>query len=256
MIPTIRLIRYSLAALLLWAALSLHAFAFSCTNLGTNSITGSGSSVTITGVTVPAGSLIVGIGTENDGTSTGGTIKDGTNGNYTGPAASGNVNNTAGAVWTGLFYFPNSASLSSATITYTLAAALSGSNSATLSACYITGALTVSPLDTVVTATAFGVSNSPSVTSGAPSATDMLIGWAVQASNNTFSQDSTHGWAAPPNAISGTGTAFGAGSQVSGSSKIFNPTFSSTSHSYWIAVVGFKPAATISPFIFTPSILP
>jgi hypothetical protein len=206
------------------------------TSIGTNQNV-AGATLTLTGVTVPAGSLIVVVVAETGG---GGTVADGVN---TYSTATNQVDAQLTTILT-IFFAPN-ATLSAGTITYTKAVSGDATN---ISAFYSSNILTASPQDAAVTASASSTTNTPSVTSGTPAQSGELFVGAVSdtpTTNQTFSQDTTHGWAAPPNSIQNAGATLllAGGTQVNAGTgtKIFSPTFSGGSTpSIAIAVVGFK----------------
>lgn len=195
--------------------------------------------VAISSVTVPAGSLIV-IFIEEAIATVGGTVSDGSN-TYTKAASK----SQAGVVFGAFYYAWNSLALSGATITYTKE---NSGVATTMAAFYATGIQTASdPLDAAVTATAGGVSATPSVTSGTPGTSgELFVGCTGRnAGAETFTQDSTNGsYAAPPDAfaiaVSGVGGGFlvNAGS----SAKTYAPTISS-SRTWVDIIIGFKAAA-------------
>lgn len=200
------------------------------TNIGTNSNT-TGATLTLTGVTVPAGSLIIVIVDENGSNVALGSVADGVN-----------TYSSAGSTF-GKIFFAANASLSGGTITYTKN--VSG-DTATISAAYATGVATVSPLDAAVTATATGSGTSPSVTSGTPGQSgELFIGMVSPLATSgsiTMTQDAGHGWSFPPNFVDTTVTAVGGGNQVNAGTgtKIFAPTLTGTSITWDAGVFGFK----------------
>lgn len=207
------------------------------TNIGNGGATGGNPA--ITGVTVPSGSLILVVAT--DEVAALGSVSDGVNTYSLATSISAN----GGGLQTGLFYAPN-ASLSSGTITYTRG---SGSVAAEISAVYSSNILGVSPLDTAVSATAQGSSAAPSVTSGTPvQSGELFVGGlgAISAAGLTITQDTGHGWAFPPNTGSqadGFGSLVFAsgGTQVNAGTgtKIFAPTLNAA-RPWGILVAGFK----------------
>jgi hypothetical protein len=208
------------------------------TNIGANG-TSSGSTVTITGVTVPSGSLIVVVVAEIASTTIGGTVSDGVN---TYSSAGGIfINNSSANGFINTFYAPN-ASLSSGTITYTKQ---TSPHVAGISAIYSSNIVLSSALDSAVTATAGGSSSTPSVTSGTPVKSGELFVGAVGNSTDggtiVVTQDSGHGWAFPPN-TDGVVTVIAGGNQVNSGvgTKVFAPTLNQSTP--WAAsVVGFFP---------------
>jgi hypothetical protein len=204
-------------------------------NIGTTSNT-SGATLAISGVTAPVGSVIVVGIFELTSTASPGTVSDGVN-TYV-LAASGRTGGSGNIV---SVYYAANASLSSGTITYTKHT--SGSP-AELTAVYVTGAQT-SPLDAAVTATGTGSSSTPSLASGTPAlAGEMFLAFIGFAGVSTsFTQDSGHGWATPPNSVitAGNGNLAG-GSQVNaGSGAItFAPTLGASVA--WVAfIIGLEP---------------
>ncbi len=217
------------------------------TDLGTATSPLSGTTVTKT-VTVPGGSLVVVAVEEDDeaaATTTMGAVTDGTN-TYT-RITTIQLNNSSTVGILGIFYSANVTALSSATLTYTKTNA---GNPAQIAALYSSNIATVTPLDTAVTATAFGNGTPPSVTSGTPAQAGELFvgGLGADASQTfTFTQDTTHGWATPPDYIiqgplgPGIFSATGGGSQINAGTgtKIFSPTIN-VGVLWGEIVVGFK----------------
>jgi hypothetical protein len=181
---------------------------------------------------VPAGSLIVVEVLDDSGTGVSGTISDGVN-TYT-EIGSSNLNGVAvdGRLIT--FYAPN-AHLSAGTITYTLNVA---NNPAGMSAIYASNILTVSPVDSAVTATSVGNSSTPSTTSGTPAQSgELFVGGT--SSGFAVTQDTGHGWAFPPNADPSNFVAGGNQVNAGTGTKIFSPTYSSAGA--WAQnIIGFK----------------
>lgn len=208
------------------------------TTLGFNDNT-SGTTVALTGVNVPAGSLLVIEVFEfpASSNSTPGTVSDGVN-TYTlltsvlvgGSSANGPL---------AMFYAPN-ASLSSGTITYTKHQ--SSALFTSISAFYAAGMALTSPVDGAVTVTGSGTSNSPSTTSGTPGVSGELFvsAFEVNGTSPTFTQDSGNGWAAPftedPTGIMAGGSQVNAGTGT----KTYHPTTSGTSMVTGTIIAGFK----------------
>lgn len=173
--------------------------AIAVTDLG-SAQNGSGATLTLTGVTVPAGALIFVQVCEQSNTINGIAISDGTGNFYNvavGAANGGSIANGYGVA----YYCVNAVALSGATITYTKG--VSGSRTA-MSAFYATGVNKSSPFDSSLNASASGTSTSPSVTSGTPKqGGELIVGLLAwqSVSGDTFTQDSTHAaYAAPPDA--------------------------------------------------------
>jgi hypothetical protein len=207
-----------------------------------NAATGNtGATLTLTGVTVPTGSLIVVVVAEFNFTSTLGSVSDGLN-TYS-LAASQSPNNSAANGVFGVFYAFNAGGLSSGTITYTRNA--SGVD-AYVSAFYATNVAASSPIDANVTKTGFGAVNSPTLTSGTPGQAGELFVAAMTflgAGGIGFTQDTTNGWAAPPAATSVFDNQMVAGgSQVNAGTgtKTFHPTTTGTSPATASVILGFK----------------
>jgi hypothetical protein len=212
------------------------------TNIGTNNTT-TGATVTLTGVTVPAASLIVVVVSDSSATAPGGSVSDGAN-TYT--AAGGrNPNNITGNGFLNTFFALN-ASLTSGTITYTKQ---TSGEVASISAIYASNIATSSALDVAVTATAVGSSTAPTVTSGTPGVSGELLigGLAISPAvgTGTMTQDAGNGWAFPPNyRIGGAAGIFqgvGGGNQVNAGTgtKSFAPTLSASAP-WAVNVLGFK----------------
>jgi hypothetical protein len=201
------------------------------TNIGTNNSAGV-STVTLAGVTVPAGSLII-VEVIDASSTIGGSVSDGVN-TYT---ASGGVflNNVSTNGFMRTWFAPN-ASLSAGTITYTLQA----TTAASISAIYSSNIITSSPLDSAVTATAFGSSTTPTVTSGTPASTGELFVAGIGEGGSTFTQDSGHGWTSPPNVDSNNNVAGGKQVNAGTGTKIFAPTLGAST-TWAVNVLGFKP---------------
>lgn len=205
------------------------------TSLGT-AIDTTGSTCVLSGLTVPAGSLIFVTVRESVAIASG-TISDSAgNAWITIPgAASGG---TAGFATN--FYTYNSLALSAGSITYTKNTALNGT---VLSALYATGIqTTANPIDNSVTAgptTSAAAANPPSITSGIPSISgDLLIGVTAAADPTTlltYTTDTGHGWAVPPTFVASTAAlgVVGGGSQVNSGTgaTTFAPTFGTPANS-------------------------
>jgi hypothetical protein len=202
------------------------------TNVGTNANGTGNATVTVTGATVPAASLII-VAVAEGGAAAIGTVSDGVN-TYSASPTVGVTSKFA------IFYAPN-ASLSGGTITFTK----NGStHNAAMTVAYASNIATSSPLDTAVTVSTTATSSTPTVTSGTPAQSGELfigvIGWTNSAA--IFTQDSGNGWAAPPNNSGATGAeAIAGGSQVNvgTGTKTYAPTFSGAA-SLVEQVVGFQ----------------
>ena len=220
--------------------------AITVTNINTQ-VTTSGSAVTITAVTVPAGACIIMCWGDSNTVGSSPTFGD-THNTYV-LAKSQNVDNTNADGMCGVHYVANATALSSGTITCTPATSGGG----TYSAFYATGVALSSPLDTTVTASAFGSSTSPSVTAAnAPAvANSLILGFVgVDGAIVTFTQDSAHAaYATPPTKQSNSGSpnaGLVGGTVVSSSKLTYAPTIGN--HPWTAIILGF------SPSIVTPSI--
>lgn len=217
------------------------------TNIGTNSAITSATTLTLTGVTVPAGAAIVVATLDNGTTSTSGTLADGGTNTY-----------TKGSTLTEPFcagcYFTvtNCAALTSATLTWTRSG--SGALGHSMSAFYVTG---VGALDSAVTAVSNNNTSNTnplatSLTSGTPSqAGDLFVAFFFGSPDNAagYIQDTTHGWAAPPTHLIDAFDAaeIGGGTQVNAGTgtKVFAAGWDTAQGNayYALAIIGFAPAA-------------
>jgi hypothetical protein len=226
-----------LAAVFVWLALSCHAFAWSTTNIGTNSCSACSATLTITAVTIPSGDLGVAAVYEDSATACG-SLSDGTH-SYT--AAVQNNNSGSAGGFTCIFYFYYTSGISSATLTYTLN---NTSSFTTFTAFYASGS-SATPYDSA----ALGTGANGSVTSGTPSVSGELFVAIVAATttNITFTQAS--GWSAPPNSVTINSTDLIAGGTLvnSGTStKTFAPTLGGSSPQSNLFILGFEPPASAS----------
>lgn len=203
---------------------------------------GNGSSViTLSGITVPAGALIITCASET-ATGTNGGITDGSN-TYN-VAKLELMNNSATIGFTAISYAYNVAALSLATLTFTKQSSI---HQAALAAFYSSfGLMNSGVLDTATTAGAFGISASPSVTSAttAGQSGELFVGCSGNRSSLAFTQDSTNGWASPfdpagaslpTSVLQGGGNLVNAGTGT----KTYAPTLGSSS-SWADAIVSFK----------------
>lgn len=210
----------------------------SVADLGHNS-NGSGATITAS-ITVPAGAAIFVFIQEDSPSYASGTLADAINGAYTRIATDAN-NGIGGNGGSSLWYFLNSAALSSTTLTYTKGQ----SSGASWAYFYATG---VNAIDPAVTAHTVGNSTTASVTSGTPAVAGELF-IAANSSNligSTYTQDTANGWASPFDAEDGPfplGLAIGGGNQVNaGTSAItFAPTVTAGTNGWVSYVAGFKP---------------
>lgn len=215
----------------------------SVTNIGTNS-NSAGATVAITVPVggVPSGALICFAVDENSGAA-GGSVAD-TSGNTYNLVSTVGLNNDIASNGFGRFYYVQNATALSSGNSITWTKQVSG-NQASVSAFYATGVATASALDASVTATAFGSSTTPTVTSGTPGqAGELFVGALWSKAGGTFTQDSGNSWAIPFNQGGATAaTQVNGGNQVNAGSgtKTFAPTLSS-SVPWSTGVWGFKPA--------------
>jgi hypothetical protein len=210
---------------------------------GNGSATGSTIAMTVPAGGVPAGSLIVVTVIENNTTGTIGTINDTSDNIYTKITdLSPNAANANGRA--AMFYCKNCQPLVSGNlITYNK---ITTGVSVMIDSFYATGVDTAAPLDTAVTATSSASSSTPTVTSGTPSvAGELFVAAVFRKGSTTFTQDTTHGWAAPPNPASSSTHGSAGGSQVNAGTgtKIYSPTLGTSLVNCQI-VAGFKAAAS------------
>jgi len=243
------------AALLLAAP----AYAQTATNIGTVTTTGA-ASISVTTGTVPAGALIFGACSEiNFGlTTTPGSMADATNGTYTAVTPKAQGTGTTRGIGQ-IFYFPNSAALSSVSVTYTLGLITDG---AACSFFYITGIKPTSPLDTSVTKQSSGRLALVALTSGTPSVAGeffVAVLTADDSGGTTYTQDTIDSWVAPPTFAfnNAADVSVAGGGQINaGTGTIeFNPPNAATEFTDWAAqIVAFEPntSYTKSTFIFKP----
>jgi hypothetical protein len=194
--------------------------------------------LTITSVTIPAGALIVVVASEVTSASAG-TCADGVNTPYA-VATSGAMSGAAG--FGTVFYFANAGAVSSGTITYTKQ---TSGRACSISAFYVTGVATSTPLDTAVTATSAVNSATPTVTGGTPTQSGNLTIGACAYSNAAAKTLTNTGSFVTPfanNTGQSTASCGGGHLNVQGSlATTFNPTLSGASDNITM-VVGFKPA--------------
>src|SRR5258707_7411911 len=221
--------------------------AWTVTDQGSNSNTTGATLARAVTATIVVGSLIVVGVTERSNASSGGSMTDDAGNTYTAVAATA-MNNVSTNGFAQFFYSITTVQLNAAAnVTYTkqtsggrcCLAVGSATNTGTLS------------LDTSVTATAFGNSSTPSVTSGTPSVSGELFwGWAGGGNKNTLTADAVNGWTSPPLASvsSGTGTsdAQGVGGEQTNAgtgTKIHAPTIPGGTEVWADLIIGFKAAA-------------
>ena len=226
----------------LWMPMPLGVAGISVTPLGTAQNT-AGATLTLSSVTVPAGSTICILISEDAG-SAGGSISDGGVNTYaeasTFPQAPG------GAVLVHAYFVSNCSALSGATITYTKR--VSGRATA-MTAFWASGIALASSEDTTTSSnTTYSATSTPSRTSGTPTvAGELLVGvvFGYVTTTITFTQDA--GWTNPASNFIQTN---GGGNQPfvgwayyvnpGTSTKTYAPTVATTPTGV-IGVIGFKP---------------
>jgi hypothetical protein len=216
------------------------------TSIGTAS-DGPGAAVTISGVTVSAGSLIVVWAFEKSTNSANGTITDSV-GNIYNPVAQNSPNSNIALGAAEFFYAWNSIAINNGTITYTKNTSGVGAEISAFSATGIRSAS--NPLDSVFTGANTGLSASPTISSPSPPAlsNSLIVGgvaW-VWVAGDMFTQDSTNGpWSAPPNALlGGVPNAAIVGGKFIESVPAFTtyaPTLNN-SRAWTASIIAFKPA--------------
>lgn len=226
---------------------------FNVTNIGTAGQFATTSPLNITTGIIPAGNFIVVAVYENDisGPATPGTVTDTRGNTYSQPIAAKAPNNSSSlngiaSLWVAKVTTP----LQSGDAISLALSQISLPEAVAMSACYVSGA---AALDPAVYASATGNGSTPSVTSGTPTAPDLLMAMIAMYSNSgntSFTQDSTHGWLAPLNfenfnftfVKQGEGVGVAGGNLVSSNATIFAPTFAGSIP--WAAfVIGFLPLA-------------
>jgi hypothetical protein len=246
-----RLLKYLIVVAALVCAAGQSWAAIVVTNIGT--ATGSsGATLSLTGVTVPAGALIFVAVIEYNGVNTSGSVADSVDaGNFSAGTPIGSDNNPNAYGYGNYYFLANSAGLSSGSITYTKGA--SGGYVA-MTAFYATGVAKTSALDAAVTATVYGSGSSYSLTSGTPAVHSELF-VAFQMGSAAFTQDSANNWIAPPTTViyAAVPNRIDGGSQVNpGTSPIvFSPGAGGLNPYYVTWIIGFKPIPS-SPSFFKP----
>ena len=207
------------------------------TDLGSNS-NSSGATLTLTSVTIPAGALIVVIASEVTSGSAG-ICADNVNTPYS-VAASGAMSGAAG--FGTIFYFANAGAVSAGTITYTKQ---TSGRICSISAFYVTGIATSTPLDTAVTATTAVNSATPTVTGGVPTQSgNLTIGACAYSNPSARTLTNTGSFVTPFATNTGQPTASCGGGHlnVQGSlATTFTPTLAAACDNRTM-IVAFKPA--------------
>ena len=145
---------------------------------------------------------------------------------------------------TALLYAKNSLALPiGGTITCTTKQSLNSC----ISAAYLTGVSLTAPLDAATLASASPTTSTPSITSGTPAvAGEMMIGYCFTQGTSSYTQDTAHGWASPPDY---TSSGSGAGAPIrqvlggyllnpAAAAVTYAPTFGSSGNTA-IIVAGF-----------------
>jgi len=204
----------------------------------TSASNAAGATLTLS-ITVPAGALICVLVNELAST-TSGSMSDATNGSYT----AGPTQVLTGNVGIGqIYYFMNSAALSAVTLTYTKQ---TSGHTVSMTAFYATGIATTSALDTAVTASGQYTSATPSVTSGTPTQSDLMVGCCAWDNASALTLTNTAGYTVPFETNTGQPTAAVGGgvANIGGSiAMTYAPTMSGTCTGGAIMVIGFKPAS-------------
>ena len=231
-----------------------NAVALTATNIGT-ATSSSGATCALTGVTVPAGSLIMVC--INSYEALGGSCSDSLNGTYTFGASQ--ILGGGGSGYQQVFYFANSAALSSGTITFTKKTI---GSVVTISAFYVTGAQALAPIDPAVTAsTGLANTSSPSITSGVPSSDfELIVGMLAVTGDAAITYTQASGFSTPPveaSQTSGLNYFVEAGGTILNPTKTavtFNPTLTTSGTWGWsIIVMGVIPGGGASIATLTPS---
>ncbi len=206
------------------------------TTLGSNANV-AGATVAIASATVPAGALIVVLTSEATSGSAG-TLADGASNSYS-TATSGAMSGAAG--FGTLFYIANCAALTAQAITFTKQ---TSGRAASITAFYVTGIATSTPLDAAVTATTAVNSATPTVTSGTPGqAQTFIVGaCAYGSAPATKTLTNTGSFLVPFDNVTAQSTANGGGGNINisgGAPVTFNPTLSGACDNRTM-IVGFK----------------
>jgi hypothetical protein len=217
--------------------------AFAVTNIGTNNnAAGATVAVTVGAGGVPSGCIIVVQVAESANSAPAGSVADSASNTYVAEVGANHSGATAQGFGRVFDVVGAAALVNTNTITYTKA--VSGS-AASISACYVTGAATTSPLDTAVTASATGNSTTPSVTSGTPTiAGELFIGFSSENNVRVYTQAS--GWASPPTLVNAAIPFTLGGNRVNAGAGTltYNPTLA-ISANWMAAVIAYKPFDTL-----------
>jgi len=203
-------------------------------------------SISLSGLTVPAGSLICALAQCNGDVPASFSITDGA-GNIYGQIGTLLPNGAATANGA-LYYVWNCAALSGASISFSHGSA--NNFGCSLSAFYATGVLAASdPHDAGVDVVTTGSGTSESCTSGAPAgANELFVAASCYWSDSTFNQDTGHGWGAPftpvHNSLVTMGSAGGTLINVGSGAKTYAPT-TAAGVQWAVRVAAFKPASEV-----------
>jgi hypothetical protein len=215
-------------------------------DIGTASGT-AGATVTITGVTIPAGALIFIAAFEKNTNGSFGNFTDTASNSYFGADVSTTSAGTSGGTFVSQYAF-NASAINNGNITYTKAT--SGVFTA-LTAFYATGILRTSdPLDSNAANGTTGTSTTPSITSVSPLSVsgELVVGFLawVAGAGDTYIQDTANGYITPFDSLINTGAAAGIGGGYIIRPITVAPTFAPTlnnSRAWAISIQGFKPGS-------------
>lgn len=214
-------------------------------NIGTDIAASSSPAVNAPAGGIPSGALIVVCAGE--GSTRAGTVSDSVGNSYTRVTQ---LTHPSATINGSLHFANNITALSSSnTITYNEGGT---AVTAVMSAVYLTGQATASQPDSAVNASTTGASSNPSLASGTPTATDMLIGMVVSQFSTGYTQDTGNGWANPPNFAGPLlQIALGGGSQISTASKTYAPTLQTGLTPNWVEIIsGFTQATATTVTMF------
>ncbi len=196
----------------------------------------SGATISLSNLTVPAGVLIVVLTAEATSGSAG-TLADGGSNTWS-TATSGAMSGAAG--FGTFFYVANCNAINNGLITYTRQ---TSGRSASLTAFYVTGIATSTPLDTAVTATTAVNSATPTVTSGTPTQSgNLVIGACAYGNASSRTLTNTGAFVTPfaNQTTQATASTGGGHINVSGALPVtFTPTLSAACDNRTM-IVGFK----------------
>lgn len=193
---------------------------------------------------VPSGAAVVVCVAETGTITAMGSCSDSASNSY-GADTSVALNNTNSNGWLGAYHaYGITALVNGNTVSYTKK---TSGNPSCGSAMYLTGILTGSdPIDTAVTAHAYGSSATPTVTSGTPAVANEMFIAAVSsyATSMGWTQDSTNAsWATPPNNVNPiTAPGIAGGHVINSGTGTLTYAPSITNKAWAEVIVAFKPA--------------